>query len=145
MGDKSRIMRLAIIGGRDFTDMNLAELAFGRYFFSEDPEAGPFPFVEEIISGGAAGADRIGKQLAKKYYIDYVEFPAKWDDLTQLPCSIKYKNGKPYNALAGFNRNKDIIDNCDMVLAFWNGMSKGTANSLSLAKKAKKDTIIIYY
>ncbi len=137
-------MKLAIIGGRDFTERNVAELAFVRYFYPP-VEYTDGPWVQEIISGGAAGADTIAKQLAEKYEIKYIEYPALWDDLEALPCKIKYKGDKPYNVLAGLNRNKDIIKNCDMVLAFWDGKSTGTANSLALARSAKKDTIIIYY
>jgi hypothetical protein len=137
-------MKLAIIGGRDFTERNVAELAFVRYFYPP-VEYTDGPWVQEIISGGAAGADTIAKQLAEKYDIKYTECPALWDDLEALPCKIKYNGDKPYNALAGFNRNKDIISKSDIVLAFWNGVSPGTKNSLDLAQKMKKDTLIIYY
>ncbi len=137
-------MKLAIIGGRDFTDYKKAELSFGRYFLQASDSEYSDTLVDEIISGSAPGADTIARKLAEKYSIKYTDCPALWDDLEALPCKIKYKGDKPYNALAGFNRNKDIISQCDIVLAFWNGISPGTQNSLGLAKKMKKDTIIIY-
>lgn len=134
-------MKLAIIGGRDFTDWKKCIESFDYYFTDDEGLR-----VDEIISGGARGADSLAKKIVELYpNIEYTDFPADWDDITKLPCKIKYRNGKPYNALAGFNRNKDIIEASDMILAFWDGISPGTANSLSLAKKAKKNTIIIYY
>ena len=131
MGGKNRIMKLAIIGGRDFTDFNKAEQVFWEYYCFYDDETGkPYAHIDEIISGGAKGADLIAKRLATKYKVKYTEFPADWDK---------------YGKFAGFKRNIQIVDSSDMVLAFWDGTSKGTAHSLSLAKQAKKNTIIVYY
>ena len=137
-------MRLAIIGSRDFVDFKMAEDVFFRHFYS-------IYHIHkqslEIISGGCpSGGDAIGKALALKYKLNYIEFPAKWEDLTLKPCIIKKNSaGREYNALAGFNRNRDIIENCDFVLAFWQNQSKGTANSLKIAKGLKKPTMIIYF
>ena len=43
------------------------------------------------------------------------------------------------------NRNTDIIKNCQMVVAFYDGVSKGTKDSLDKAKKLKKTTLIVYF
>ncbi len=115
-------MHLAIIGSRNFNDFEIADAWYLRYFAYYKPHY--------IVSGGANGADKIGKQIASKYNIEYLEFKPDWDR---------------YGKSAGMRRNVDIIDNCDMVLAFWNGASKGTANSLGIAKKQKKTTIIVYF
>lgn len=32
-------------------------------------------------------------------------------------------------------RNRDIVNDSDLVIAFWNGWSKGTASSIELAKR----------
>jgi len=45
----------------------------------------------------------------------------------------------------GFIRNQQIVDACDMVLAFWDGKSKGTQHTISLAKAQKKPTFIVYF
>jgi hypothetical protein len=39
-------------------------------------------------------------------------------------------------------RNKDIVNAVDYVVAFWDGASKGTANSIALAKKAGKGLVV---
>lgn len=115
-------MKLAIIGSRNFTDYKVAVDKLSVFI--------DFGKVKQIISGGARGADAIAKSIASNFNIDYLEFPAKWD---------------LYGKQAGMIRNKSIIDACDYVAAFWDGKSTGTANSLSLAKKQKKSTIVIYF
>ena len=40
-------------------------------------------------------------------------------------------------------RNKDIITECDTVLAIWDGKSKGTKNSIQLGYSLKKNVVIV--
>lgn len=115
-------MKLAIIGSRNFNDYGYVVSVWAVYFVGKN--------VTEIISGGAKGADLLGKKLALEKNIPYIEFKPDWE-----------KFGKS----AGFIRNTDIIKNCDIVLAFWDGISKGTAHSLGLAKKYKKNSFIFYF
>lgn len=116
-------MKLAIIGGRDFSDYSLLCNVAGK-FFDNDGD------IDLIVSGGAKGADSLGARYANANRIPLLEYKPDWE-----------KHGKA----AGMIRNKDIINEADVVLAFWDGVSKGTANSLGLAKRSKKPTMIIYY
>ena len=119
-------MKLAIVGSRTFNDFDLLVKwirPFKRYATT--------PI--EIMSGGAPGADSLAKKYAKSpslFNTTYTEYPAEWNK---------------YGKSAGFIRNQIIIDNCDMVLAFWDGQSRGTADTIEKAKKAKRPTFIIYY
>ncbi len=116
-------MKLAIVGGRDFNDYGKLAVTIHNHFY--------FVQITEIISGGANGADSLAKKYARQYLnIKYKEFLPDWKN-----------EGKS----AGFNRNTKIVNECDMVLAFWNGMSRGTANTIEKAKRAKKPTFIMYY
>lgn len=119
-------MKLAIIGGRDFTDYNRLMSAIEDFF----PDSGGVSRISEIVSGGARGADSLGARYARECGLKLTEFIPDWD-----------RHGKR----AGFIRNQDIIENCDCVLAFWDGKSKGTGNSLSIAKRLKKTTLIVYF
>ena len=113
-------MKLAIIGSRTFNDYEKMKYYVGTYLDR----------TELIISGGAKGADSLAKRLALDFIMDYIEYPAEWDK---------------YGKSAGYRRNIQIVDECDMVLAFWDGKSKGTKHTIDLARKAKKPTFIVYF
>lgn len=114
-------MKLAIIGSRTFTDYSLVKekvLKIGK------------ENISLIISGGARGADSFGEQVAKELGIETLIFPAEW---------------KKYGRRAGFIRNQYIIDNCDRVLAFWDGESHGTKHSIGIAEQQNKLVEIVYF
>lgn len=43
-----------------------------------------------------------------------------------------------------FHRNEEMVKRCDKLVAFWDGFSGGTANTIGIAKKLKKDIEIIW-
>lgn len=90
-------MKVAIVGSRDLTVEDL-----GSYL----PEN-----TTEIVSGGARGIDRCAREYAQARSLKLTEF---------LPEYEKYGRGAP------LKRNLQIIDYADTVIAFWNGMSRGT-------------------
>ena len=125
-------MKLAIIGSRTATDYTLLTDYIDRWFgfnlADDGSERGHL--VDEVISGGAAGADTLGARWAKDHGVKLTVFKPDWER---------------YGKRAGFLRNEDIVKAADMVLALWDGVSKGTANSLSIAKRLKKPTLIVYF
>ena len=126
-------MKIAVVGSREFKDEDfiMEKLHDETKFLVEDRYT--------IISGGARGVDTIAEAFAKERDIETKIFEAKWNDLTQPGAIIKTsRNGKKYDARAGFRRNKLIINEADKVIAFWNGSSKGTKHSIDLAIKANK-------
>lgn len=124
-------MKLAIIGSRGFSDYPRLSLAIDQYFSDNGALA-----VTEIISGGAVGADSLGARFAREHGIKLTEHLPNWD---------------LYGKRAGFVRNELIIKDADMVLAFWGvdpktgEYSRGTGHSLSIAKRMKKTSLIIYF
>ncbi len=110
--------KVAVIGSRDFDDKkrlyDILTLNYDR--------------IEMIVSGGARGADTLAVQWAADYGIPYLVFPALWYN----PFTGENDRG------AGFRRNVRIVDACDLVIAFWDGKSRGTQNSLDLAEMKKK-------
>ena len=122
-------MKLAIIGSRTFDDWNLLDDTIWHYFRARGQNDGELTF-DEIISGGARGADGMAAKWAREQKVPLTEFLPDWDR---------------YGKRAGFIRNEDIIKSADVVLCFWDGTSKGAANSLSIAKRLKKTTLIIYF
>jgi len=109
-------MKIAIIGSRTFNDYEKVKKVLDT-----------FPKIDLIVSGGAKGADYLGELYA--YH-------------NNIPKKIFYPEWDKYGKSAGFKRNKDIVDNADIIVAFWDGISNGTKNSINLAKKYNKKVII---
>ena len=74
----------------------------------------------EIVSGGARGADRLGERYARENGIAIKQFLPDWDTL-----------GKS----AGFIRNHDMGNYADTAVIFWDGESRGTKHMMEFAKK----------
>ena len=81
-----------------------------------------------IISGGARGADSLAERYAKENNIEFVCFPADW---------------KTHGKVAGFIRNKDIVKASDRVIAFYDGKSSGTKDTLAAAKRLDIPSYIV--
>jgi hypothetical protein len=111
-------MKLAVIGSRDFNNYSLLTETLEQYKSK----------ITLVVSGAARGADSLGERWALENNIKTLIFPADWDK---------------YGKRAGYIRNEDIIKNCDCVIAFWDGNSKGTSHSLSLAEKYNKPSKIV--
>jgi hypothetical protein len=109
-------MRVIIAGGRDFDDYDTLE-----YYCTELYEWGNRHRRRDwdhVLCGGARGADALGKRFAQEKGIDVKDYPAPWDT-----------HGKA----AGFLRNERMAENADMLIAFWDGQSKGTKHMIDLA------------
>lgn len=117
-------MKLAVIGSRNFT-------LEARGFKALDQL---YDKITMIISGGARGADSLGQ---------------KWAQSRGFPCLIHYPRWTTREGLqdktAGFRRNKDIINDCDAVLAFWDGKSNGTKDSIKYADALEKPITIAFF
>ena len=122
--------RIIIAGGRDFNNYNLLKETMWNIFI--DRQIGK-PFVE-IISGCANGADKLGILYSNDYGISLKKFPADWD-----------KFGKS----AGYIRNKEMAkyarEENGVLIAFWDGQSKGTRHMIDLANEYKLEVHVIKY
>ena len=99
-------MRVAVIGSRGLMVDDL-----GKYL----PDN-----VTEIVSGGARGVDSCARSYAQTHGIKLTEF---------LPEYEKFGRSAP------LKRNITIIENADLVLAFWDGTSHGTKFVIDNCKK----------
>lgn len=115
-------MSLAIVGSRTFADFDLLQQAVDALRETQD--------VTCIVSGGAQGADKLGERYAAKHSLKINVFEPDW---------------KKYGKVAGMIRNKDIVAAADHVLAFWDGKSKGTKNSIDHAKKMNKPLVVVRF
>lgn len=130
--------RVMICGSRTFNDYHKLKNEVLRALMERNISVRYFDII--IVSGEANGADKLGEKFALENGYKIERYPALWSDLTKEPCKVKInKYGKPYNCLAGLNRNKDMVAVSDLVIMFHDGKSKGTLDDLNLCKKYNKD------
>jgi len=107
-------LRAAIVGSRHFSD--LARVT--EYVKSLPPRA-------SIITGSASGVDAAATKAAREKGIPVQVLPALFDELAD-----------PNKAAA---RNQRLVDSCDVLVAFWDGSSKGTRSTVERALDSGKE------
>lgn len=118
-------MNLIIAGGRDFDDYYRLDKNLTWLLQNVDRS------TLTIFSGQAKGADRLGEIWATRNGITVRQFPANWD-----------KHGKK----AGILRNQEMLDEgASLLVAFWDGVSKGTADMVNRATKAGLHIRVVKY
>lgn len=110
-------MKIAIIGSRKCGNLSVAEIIHNI------PEK-----CTCIISGGAIGVDCLAKQAARQLNIPIQEY---------LP------NYAVFGKTAPLQRNHEIINQADQVLAFWDYKSRGTQHVILECLKIEKPIKII--
>lgn len=121
-------LRIIIAGSRDFNNYDLAFETMLEFWNHLDN----YPFIRlfgdqvKIISGKARGADRIGEWLAEKFGLEVIGFPADWDGLGKRAGYVRNAEMAKYAIADG---------NCGVLIAFWDGKSKGTKHMIDLAEK----------
>jgi hypothetical protein len=111
-------MKIAVIGSRNFTNDKLMDSELKKYKSK----------VKLIISGGAKGADSLAEKWAIKNNV-----------ITKMfrPDVAKFAAG------AHFERNKAMVYECELLIAFWDGKSKGTKFTVDFARSNKKRLVLI--
>ena len=113
-------MRVAIVGSREFplpqATKEIHELLMEHGYDCT------------VVTGGARGIDRLAEAIAESTGCYLRVFHADW-------------NG-PLGKGAGFARNQQIVDFADEVHAWWDGKSRGTADTISRARKAGKPVTV---
>lgn len=127
-------LRIIVAGGRTFKDYLLLENKIlellAKYEGCGTPENVKF------VSGTARGADVLGEQFAYTYGYDVIRFPADWNR---------------YGKSAGYRRNAEMAQFASekghkgVLIAFWDGRSRGTKHMIDLAKKYELDIYIVNY
>ena len=107
--------KVAVVGSRTYRDYNRVKEELDKLN------------IQLIISGGAPGADFLAQEYARHNGLPILIFYPDW------------RIGKS----AGFVRNEKIVSNADIVIAFWDGKSKGTLDSINHAKRLNKQLIIV--
>lgn len=115
-------MRIIVAGSRTFNDYQFMEKKLDQFLAGmKDPV---------IISGGARGADTLAIRYALNNGLKNEVYPADWNT---------------YGKSAGFRRNELMSTKADMVIAFWDGKSKGTEHMINLMTKLNKKSVTVLY
>lgn len=112
--------KIIIAGGRDFDDYNRLEDIMFAYT----------PCTIEVACGLARGADAVGKCWAEEEGVKIRLFPADWDT---------------WGKAAGHIRNREMAKYADVLVAFWDGKSKGTKGMIDVALELGLEVHVFRY
>lgn len=104
---KSQRAIVLICGSRSIKTLNL------DYYIDPD-------HIGAVVTGGAAGVDTIAENWAKKHKKEWVCYLPQWD---------------VYGKRAGLMRDEDMVNFCDVCIAFWDGQSRGTLYTIEYCKQ----------
>ena len=119
-------MRVIVSGSREIEDYDFVKGVLDR-------QLGDFLDGSLVILTGAAqGVDKLAERWCDYNLVTYERYPADWD-----------QHGKS----AGLIRNSEMINagNPDLLIVVWDGISKGTKDIISKARRAGIKTIVELY
>lgn len=117
-------MKIVIAGSRNFNDYDFLENKINELIKNKQID------ITEIVSGKAKGADFLGEKYASLNNISIKEFPANWN---------------LYGKKAGFLRNQEMGNYADVLIAFWDGNSKGTKHMIDYMRNLKKQVFVFNF
>lgn len=116
-------MKVAVIGSRNINDVSLIHEKLDQIHSLNN--------ISVIVSGGAKGVDSIAEKWAVNNKIHSEIYKPDYITYSKTP------------KIAPLQRNKTIVDNSDIVIAFWDGKSKGSKFTIDYANKQNKQVEII--
>lgn len=119
--NQSSGLRLAVVGSRNFPNEKLARTLIARNL----------TYGTILVSGGAQGPDTWAEERANAL-----------DLKKEIWVPLPEKNGGNF-AAAAKERNTRIVDTADVVLAFWDGESRGTKDTIDKAMASRTDLVVV--
>jgi NADP-dependent 3-hydroxy acid dehydrogenase YdfG len=111
-------MKVAIVGSRHFSEPDRVS-----------DYVNALPHGASIITGSASGVDAAATRAARAKGIPVQVIAASFDELADAAKSAA--------------RNQRLIDACDVLVAFWDGTSKGTRNTVERALDSGKEVHVL--
>lgn len=128
-------LRVIIAGSRDFDDFPKLMNSCIDILFKITEQHSDLDKIR-IVSGEARGADRLGEQYAKISGYEVSRFPADWDGLGKRAGYVRNAEMAKYAIADG---------NYGVLIAFWDGKSKGTKHMIDLAEKNGLEVHIVRF
>jgi predicted Rossmann fold nucleotide-binding protein DprA/Smf involved in DNA uptake len=107
-------LKVAIVGSRHFSEPDRV----ADYVRS-------LPAKASILTGSASGVDAAATKAAREKGIPVQVMPASFDEMA--------------DASKAAARNQRLVDACDVLVAFWDGDSKGTRATVERALDSGKE------
>ena len=126
-------MVMIVAGGRDFYDYPKMYNTLNDIIRDIDESI-------TIISGGANGADSCGEHFAHENNISFKVFPADWHRFGKKAGYLRNLEMAEYAA-----DRRDVYGESVMLVAFWDGVSKGTKHMIDIADRYKISVKMIVY
>lgn len=111
---------IAIVGSRSFSNLDLLNEVMSEIIKKE----GNFT---NVVSGGAKGCDTLANEWATSNDVNMIVFLPKYEN---FPSKKKWMAPKERNTL--------IVENSDIVLAFWDMKSTGTKDTIDKSVERNK-------
>ena len=109
-------MVVGVVGSRCFQDSALLQR-----------ELASFP-VCSVVSGGAQGADSLA---------------AQWAVSRGLHLVVHKPDYQRFGRSAPLRRNELIVRSCELLVAFWDGRSRGTKHAIDLAVRLGVRVLVV--
>lgn len=106
-------MKVIIAGSRSFSNYKFLRETCDKLLVDADQDI-------IVLSGTARGVDQMGERYARSKEFDLERYPADWS----------------LGRHAGFVRNNQMASLADTLIAFWDGVSRGTKHMIRAAKAA---------
>ena len=101
-------MRVAIVGSRHFPELERV----AEYVRS-------LPASTSLVTGSASGVDATATRVARERGLPVRVLAASFEEARDAASSVE--------------RNRRLIDACDVLVAFWDGSSEGTRRTVERA------------
>ena len=123
-------MKVAITGSRTITDKDWVFAQIDNVL-ADLSKKQKKPVT--LLSGGALGVDTLVREYAESKDVDFVLFKPYHLVDNKVAFETKYF----------FSRNRQIVDNADVVVCLWNGFSHGTEHVMKYTEKKGKKLVVI--
>jgi predicted Rossmann fold nucleotide-binding protein DprA/Smf involved in DNA uptake len=107
-------VKVAIVGSRHFPEMERVTA------FVHD-----LPDGATIVTGGASGVDAVAGDAARERGLGLIKLPPRFEEASDPDASKR--------------RNQELVDAADALVAFWDGQSRGTRNTVERALESGRE------